>query len=118
LKRVVLDEGVLRHLIRCLPGSELTTVPASGWASIKNGKLLALIEQAGFDAFLTCDKNMEFQQRELESRSYVVLLLSTNHWPSMKPHVAKVAKALERARPGSIDKIDCGRFIPSRPRQP
>jgi len=86
LKRVVLDEGVPRQVIRSLPDYDATTVPASGWASIKNGKLLTLIEQAGFDAFITCDKNMDFQQRQLESRPFAVLLLSTNHRPSIKPH--------------------------------
>jgi len=89
-------------VIRGLPNHEVTTVPASGWASIKNGKLLALIEQAGFDALITCDKNIEFQQHQLESRPFAVLLLSTNHWPSIKPHTAKIAEAPERAQPGSI----------------
>ncbi len=117
MKRVILDEGVPRQVIRALPDHEAMTVPASGWASIKNGKLLALIEQAGFDALITCDKNMEFQQRQLESRPFAVLLLSTNHWPSIKPYVARVAEALEHAQPGSIQKIDCGRFIPRRRRK-
>jgi hypothetical protein len=38
-----------------LPGYDTTTVPARGWASVKNGTLLSLIENAGFDAFITCD---------------------------------------------------------------
>jgi hypothetical protein len=79
---------------------------------------LALIEHAGIDAFVTCDKNMEFRQTGSESRPFVVHLLSTNHWPSIKPHVAKVAEALESAEPGSIQKIECGRFIPRRHRKP
>jgi hypothetical protein len=37
------------------------TVVEAGWSGIKNGKLLALVA-AEFDAFITVDKNLPFQQ--------------------------------------------------------
>ena len=62
-------------------------MPEAVWASVKNGKLLALIEEAGYRAFITCDKNME-SQRPLHLRPFAILLLSTNHCPSMEPHIS------------------------------
>lgn len=58
--RIPLDEPVPRRLGTLLVGHEATTVPKSGWGD-KNGKLLTLAA-AKFDAFLTTDQNMEFQQ--------------------------------------------------------
>ena len=59
--RILLDEPVPRRLGTLLVGHEATTAPRSGWAGIKNGKLLTLAA-AKFDAFVTTDRNIEFQQ--------------------------------------------------------
>ena len=40
--RVLLDECVDRRLAREITGHEVITVPDAGWASAKNGDLLAL----------------------------------------------------------------------------
>ena len=42
-------------------GHEVQTVPEAGWAGKKNGELLKLL--AGkFEAFITIDKNLVYQQ--------------------------------------------------------
>lgn len=38
------------------------TVRRAGWSGTKNGALLQLAADAGFDAVVTVDKNIEFQQ--------------------------------------------------------
>jgi len=81
------------------------------WGGIKNGALLTLIEREGFDAFLTGDKNMENQQR-LDDRPFAVLIMSAINWPVVQPHVHKIAAALDVARPGTVQMIDCGVFKP------
>jgi len=88
-----------------------------GWASVKNRKLLALIEEAGFNAFITADKNLEAQQ-SLQGRPFAILLLSTNHWPSIRPQVSKISEALHTCEPGSVTKVDCGAFTPRRMMKP
>jgi hypothetical protein len=99
------DEGVPKQVAQVLPGHEVTTVPDAGWASVKNGRLLALIEEAGYRAFITCDKNMESQQ-PLHRRPFAILLLSTNHFPSMEPHAAAIAEAVDKAEPGIVTKVE------------
>jgi hypothetical protein len=60
--RILLDECVDRRFPREITGHEVTTVPDAGWAAAKNGDLLALAEK-DFDAFVTVDRNLSFQQR-------------------------------------------------------
>lgn len=62
--KVLLDECLPRKLRRHLPGHEVFTVPEMGWAGVKNGALLRLVESAQpeFAVFLTMDGNLQYQQ--------------------------------------------------------
>ncbi|MDR4493873.1 MAG: hypothetical protein AB7P17_15085 [Nitrospirales bacterium] len=57
--KVLLDECVDRRLAKDLVGYEGKTVPQMGWATIKNGELLALAEKE-FDFFHTVDRHLAF----------------------------------------------------------
>ena len=59
--RLLLDESVPSRLRRSLVGHEVRTVVEMGWSGVKNGKLLALAGTE-FDAFITVDKNLPYQQ--------------------------------------------------------
>ncbi|HEX4136604.1 MAG TPA: hypothetical protein VHY84_18480 [Bryobacteraceae bacterium] len=72
--------------------------------------MLTLIEREGFRVFLTGDKNMQNQQR-LEGRSFAVLILSAINWPVIEPHIDTIALAIDTAKPGAVQKIDCGEFV-------
>ena len=51
-----------------MPGIQVFTVPQQGWSSTKNGALLRLAESAGFDAFLTADQSLQYQQNLSSSK--------------------------------------------------
>jgi hypothetical protein len=87
------------------------------WGGIKNGALLTLIERERFDVFLTGDKNMQDQQR-LKDRPFAVLIMSAINWPVVRPHVHEISVALDDARPGTVNTIDCGVFVPRPKRAP
>ena len=59
--RILLDESLPRSLAQELSGHEVQTVQSRGWAGLKNGELLRLAT-AEFQAFLTGDQNLEYQQ--------------------------------------------------------
>jgi predicted nuclease of predicted toxin-antitoxin system len=59
--RLLLDESVPARLRRSLTDHSVRTVVEAAWSGVKNGKLLALAA-ADFDAFVTVDKNLPFQQ--------------------------------------------------------
>ena len=88
-----------------------------GLKSVKNGQLLALIERAQFDAFITNDKKME-AEGQLSRRPFAILILSATNWNLIKPHVGIIADALEAAKPGEVARVDVGRFVPVKRRCP
>lgn len=102
--KVLVDECVPLKLLRLLSGHEFTTALEQGWGSFKNGRLLALAELA-FDLFLSCDRNLEYQQN-LKDRKIAILLLSTNHWPTLRRHAALVQSALDSAQRGKFSHIE------------
>ena len=59
--RLLLDECVPARLRRSMLSHQVSTVVQEGWSGVKNGKLLALAA-TGFDAFMTVDKNLSYQQ--------------------------------------------------------
>jgi hypothetical protein len=60
--KVLLDECVDWRLARDIVGHDVKTARQMGWATIKNGELLALAANH-FDVFVTVDRNLSFQQK-------------------------------------------------------
>jgi len=104
--RVLLYECVPRKLKSSLTGHECHTVPEQGLAGKRNGELLLLAEQAGFEVFLSVDRGIEFQQN-LQSRRIAVLLVRarSSRLADLLPHVREILKTLESSRPGEIVRV-------------
>ena len=60
--RLLLDENLPKRLKLDFPEQEIFTVRDKGWNGIKNGQLLSLLIENGFDALFTFDKNLSYQQ--------------------------------------------------------
>ena len=71
----------------------------------KNGELLYLANTE-FDAFLTADQNLEYQQdlRELDI-PIVVLVARTNRLDDLRPLISDVLAALDNISPGNIIRV-------------
>jgi hypothetical protein len=76
-----------------------------GWQGLENGALLDAAEEAGFDLLLTCDQNVRYQQN-LTSRKLALVILSSNHWPTMRRVAARIATAVDFVQTGQIVKVD------------
>jgi predicted nuclease of predicted toxin-antitoxin system len=104
--KILLDECVDQRLAREITGHEVVTVPAAGWASAKNGELLALA-QKHFDAFVTVDRNIAFQQRLLQfSIAVVVLRARTNRLSDLRSLIPKLVEVLPTAKQGQITWVE------------
>lgn len=64
--RLLLDESVPSRLRRSLPEHAVKTVVEMGWSGVKNGQLLTMAARE-FDAFITVDKNLPYQQKPRNS---------------------------------------------------
>ena len=103
--RVLLDECLPRKLKIELVGHEASTVPEMGWASKKNSALLSLAAEH-FDAFLTVDKNIAYQQNLKSFQIAIVALVAkSNRLADLRPLVPKVLGVLKSIRPGEIVRV-------------
>jgi predicted nuclease of predicted toxin-antitoxin system len=103
--RILLDESLPRDLAGLLPGHEVTTVRATGWSGIKNGRILALA--AGqFDVFVTADRNIEFQQNIATLPiAVVVLVVARTRVQNIVPVIPELLKLLNHLPPRSLRKV-------------
>ena len=99
--RLLLDECVPARFRRALPSHQVSTVVQEGWSGVKNGKLLALAA-TGFDAFVTVDKNLPYQQNT-STLPVAVLVLDavSNELSYLLPLVPALEATLAKLKPGS-----------------
>jgi predicted nuclease of predicted toxin-antitoxin system len=100
--RVLLDECLPRRLKRELVGQDARTVPEMGWASKRNGELVALAA-AEFDVFLTVDRNLSHQQGvSAFDIAVIVLVARSNNIDDLRPLAPKILEALTNAERGRV----------------
>lgn len=85
------------------------TVVFAGWAGLRNGELLRTAEDAGIDVFLTGDKKLR-KPHNFDGRRIAVVTLSANNWPIIRLHLETIVGAVDRALPGTLQVVECGRF--------
>jgi hypothetical protein len=103
--KILLDECIDRKLAREFVTHEVKTVPQMGWAGVKNGQLLALLERE-FDVFITVDRGLSLQQNLSRfDIAVIVLQASSNRLADLKPLVPKVLAVLSTAARGQATVI-------------
>ncbi len=102
--KVIFDNSVPRPLRAYLPGHEIATAFSMGWATLENGDLLTAAE-AKFDAMITSDKNLRYQQN-LTGLRLALIILPTNFLPDVMKLAPKVHAALAVIEPGSWVEIE------------
>ena len=88
-----------------MPNHDVKTVVEMGWGGVRNGKLLALAA-SNFDAFVTVDKNLPFQQ-DLSTLAIAVVVLDaySNELPALLPLVPRLEQALATLTPRTYVKV-------------
>lgn len=100
--RIILDENLDWRLKRDLPGHQVESVPLIGWAGVKNGKLLALVAEAGFELFVTMDRGIVHQQNISKLPLAIVRLAAkSNRLADTRPLMPNLLAVLAQIRPGT-----------------
>jgi predicted nuclease of predicted toxin-antitoxin system len=107
--RVLLDENLPHRLRLALVGHDVFTASYMGWAGIQNGNLLRLVEEGGFEVFVTADRKMKGQQN-FTGRPFAVVYLTAQEWDIISPWVPAILAAIEVAMAGSFQTVECGEF--------
>jgi hypothetical protein len=102
---VLFDQGTPVPIRKFLKGHVVQTTAQRGWEELKNGELLKAAEEAGFEVFLTPDKNMCYQQN-LAIRTIALVVLGNPQWPVLRQHVDRVVAAVNAATPGAYVEVE------------
>ncbi len=74
--KILLDENIDVRFKRLFPADihEVYTIRDMGWTGVKNGALLKLLEEHGFDCWIVVDKNLPYQQNPAKLPCLVIVL--------------------------------------------
>ena len=102
--KILLDESLPRKLKNDFgPGHQVSTVRDKGWIGKKNGVLLKLIVDNGFDLFITVDRNLPYQQNLQEIPLIIFVLCAANN---RRETLAKlIPTLLERLEQGNVQGV-------------
>ena len=103
--KILLDASTPAPLAWFLRGHEVVRADELGWQGLENGALLDAAEQGGFDLLLTCDQNVRYQQN-FAGRKLALVILSSNHWPTLRRIAARIATAVDFVQTGQIVRVD------------
>ena len=98
--RILFDQGTPVPLRRALLGHQVSTASELGWATLPDGELLTVAEQAGVEVFVTTDQQLRFQQ-QLSSRHLAIIVLGSTSWPRIAPHSDSIRHAIEQLTAGN-----------------
>ena len=99
--RILLDHNTPVPLRYWLTGHHVATAYELGWAELTNGELLRVAEDSGFDAMITTDKGIRYQEN-LTGRRLALVVISTNDWTRIRKSKAAVLVAITKVSPGSF----------------
>ena len=103
--RILFDNGTPRGVAITLQGHTVEEARSRGWDTLRNGELLDAAEAAGFEVFLTTDRNLRHQQN-LASRTIAIVVLGKGRWRLIKNRLPAIAAAVAAATPGSFTEVE------------
>ena len=98
--RLLLDENLPKRLKQDFSEHDIFTIQEKGWAGKSNGELLQLMIADKFDALLTFDKNLQYQQNfKKYSLAVIVINAQDNSYAIMRSMVPKIKTVIARGLP-------------------
>ena len=104
--KLLLDENLPHRLRPLLVGHDVFTVAYMKWKGIENGELLELAARNGFDAVVTKDNGMPYEQNIATIPcALVVLQAPSNALVDIEPLVPRILAQLQTLAPKSVLRI-------------
>jgi predicted nuclease of predicted toxin-antitoxin system len=105
--KILFDQGTPAPLRHALAGHWVATAFEKGWSNLQNGDLIRVAEADGFNALITTDQNLKYQQN-LRGRRLAILIVPTTSWPKIQKRLDKVFAAVNALTPGEFRELDFG----------
>lgn len=103
--KLLLDENIPFHLYKDFPAEHSAfSVNFMKWNSLANGALIREMIKEGFDAMVTWDRNIQYQQNfKTYPITVFVLISESNDYAALKPLVPKILQAIkDGVQPGPV----------------
>ena len=102
--KILFDQATPVPIRPYLKGHLVRTAAEQGWSTLRNGDLLTAAEAAGFEVFLTTDRNLGYQQN-LTLRKIAIVVLSLQQGPKLRPHIQLVVDAVDGTKSASFIEV-------------
>lgn len=102
---ILFDHSTPAPLRYALKGHVIVEAVERGWERLVNGALLDAAEAAGFELFVTADKNIRYQQN-LTGRKISIIVLGNAQWPVLRRYVDRVVAEVNAVTPRSFAEVD------------
>jgi len=103
--KVLFDQCTPVPLRRYLHPHVVDTAAERGWSRLRNGELLDRVESDHYDAFITTDTKLKYQQN-LTNRSVRILALTSTSWPQIRKKTDQIRAALEALVEGGYAEVE------------
>jgi hypothetical protein len=103
--RILFDNGTPRGVAKALMDHVVEEARTRGWDTLRNGELLDAAEAAGFDLFLTTDRNIRYQQN-LSRRTIAIVILGKGRWRLIRRRLPEIVAAVNAVTPGTFIEVD------------
>jgi predicted nuclease of predicted toxin-antitoxin system len=104
--KLLLDENLPHRLRPLLVGHDVYTVAYMRWKGIENGELLDLAARHGFDALVTNDNGMPYEQNTAAIPCSLVVLQAPSYaLVDIEPLVPRLLAQLRSLAPRSIVRV-------------
>lgn len=104
---ILLDENLPHKLRLLLAGHDVRTAAYQGWAGLSNGALLKAAEDARFDAIVTADRGIRYEQNR-KNTQVALIVLSDNDESVITANVNAILAAIDAVQPGALLWVDLG----------
>ena len=102
--RVLFDQGTPVPLREHLKDHTVDTAFERGWSELKNGELLDIAEQEGYQVLITTDRHLQDQQN-LENRQLAILVLLSTSWPRIQLRIDDITSVLDEIEVGDYVEV-------------
>lgn len=104
--KLLLDENMPHEFRHELPGHDVFTAVYMGWSSFRNGRLLDVAVAGGFDALLTMDGSLRYQQNVAQPPLAVVVIhAQSNKIEALRPLLLELRKSLNALQPRTVTHV-------------
>lgn len=104
--KLLLDENLPHQLRHEIPGQDCFTVSYMGWSAVENGELLRRAAAEGFDALLTKDANVQYEQNLVNLPVAVIVLHApSNDIDDIRPLLPALLDTLKNLPPLQVSHV-------------